>query len=103
MEIADGPEGRQRLANLAARTRQFREGLAALGLESIPGPHPVVPLLVRDTERTRAMVRGLFDRGVLAVGLTLPVVPKGDETIRFQINAAHTPADIEQVFARCPS
>ena len=95
--IADGADGRERLANLKARTKQFRDGLTALGFESIPGPHPVVPLLVRETERTRAMVRGLFDRGVLAVGLTFPVVPRGDETIRFQINAAHTPADIEHV------
>jgi glycine C-acetyltransferase len=31
------------------------------------------------------------------VGLTFPVVPKGDETIRFQVNAAHTRADIDQV------
>jgi glycine C-acetyltransferase len=97
VEIADGPEGRQRLANLAARTRQFRTGLEALGLESIPGPHPVVPLLVRSTDRVRAMVRGLFDRQILAVGLTFPVVPKGDETIRFQVNAAHTEADIDEV------
>ena len=43
------------------------------------------------------MVRGLYDRGILAVGLTFPVVPRGDETIRFQINAAHTEADIEEV------
>ena len=56
-----------------------------------------MPLLVRDTDRTRAMVASLFDRGVLAVGLTFPVVPRGDETIRFQINAAHTSADIDQV------
>lgn len=97
VEIADGAEGRERLANLKARTDQFRRGLGSLGLESIQGPHPVVPLLVRDTERTRAMVRGLYDRGILAVGLTYPVVPKGDETIRFQINAAHTKADIDQV------
>jgi len=97
VDIADSDEGRERLANLAARTRQFREGLAALGLESIPGPHPVVPLLVRSTDKVRAMVRGLFEREILAVGLTFPVVPKGDETIRFQINAAHTEADIEQV------
>ena len=99
IDVADGPEGRERLANLKARTQQFREGLAALGLESIAGPHPVVPLLVRDTDRTRAMVRGLFERGILAVGLTFPVVPKGDETIRFQVNAAHTAADIDQVLA----
>ena len=97
IDIADGPEGRERLANLKARTMQFREGLAALGLESIPGPHPVVPLLVRDTDRTRATVRGLFERQILAVGLTYPVVPRGDETIRFQVNAAHTEADIAQV------
>jgi glycine C-acetyltransferase len=97
IEIADGQEGRQRLANLAARTAQFRNGLTALGFESIPGPHPVVPMLVRDTARTRAIVAGLYDRGILAIGLTFPVVPKGDDTIRFQINAAHTETDIEDV------
>ncbi|HSC29244.1 MAG TPA: aminotransferase class I/II-fold pyridoxal phosphate-dependent enzyme [Vicinamibacterales bacterium] len=97
VDVADGAEGRQRLAHLKGRTDQFRQGLASLGFESIPGPHPVVPLLVRDTARTRAMVRGLFDRGILAVGLTFPVVPRGDETIRFQINAAHTEADIDEV------
>ena len=52
--------------------------------------------MVRDTARCRAMVRGLFDAGILAVGLTFPVVPRGDETIRFQINAAHTGADIRE-------
>lgn len=97
VQIADGDEGRSRLANLAARTLQFRKGLTDQGFESIPGPHPVVPLLVRDTDKVRAMVQGLFERGILAVGLTFPVVPKGDETIRFQINAAHTEADINEV------
>ena len=92
-------EGRTRLANLQARTLQFRRGLESLGFESIPGPHPVVPLLVRDTNRVRAMVAGLFERGILAVGLTFPVVPKGDETIRFQINAAHSESDIGELLA----
>jgi glycine C-acetyltransferase len=97
VDVADGPDGRARLANLKARTDQFRSGLTALGFESIPGPHPVVPLLVRDTDRVRGMVAALFDRGILAVGLTFPVVPKGDETIRFQVNAAHTETDINDV------
>ena len=95
--IADSATGRERLAHLKARTTQFRTALERLGFESIPGPHPVVPLVVRNTEKVRAMVRGLFDRGILAVGLTFPVVPRGDETIRFQINAAHTEQDINQV------
>jgi glycine C-acetyltransferase len=97
VDVADDVEGRERLENLRARTAQFRAGLTALGFESIPGPHAVVPLLVRDTDRVRARVAALYDRGILAVGLTYPVVPKGDETIRFQINAAHTAADINEV------
>ena len=97
IEIADAADGRTRLANLQARTAQFRRGLESLGFESIPGPHPVVPLVVRDTSRVRLMVAGLFERGILAVGLTFPVVPKGDETIRFQINAAHTESDIDEL------
>ncbi|MCP4114148.1 MAG: aminotransferase class I/II-fold pyridoxal phosphate-dependent enzyme [Desulfobacteraceae bacterium] len=97
LSICDSPEGAQLLSNLEKRTQQFRKGLSALGKESIPGPHPVVPLMVRDTQKTRAMVNFLFDNGVLVVGLTFPVVPQGDETIRFQINAAHTESDIDQV------
>ena len=99
VEVADGSEGQTRLANLRARTAQFRGGLELLGFESIPGPHPVVPLVVRDTARVRSMVAGLFDRGILAVGLTFPVVPRGDETIRFQINAAHTEGDISDLLS----
>ena len=99
LDVADGPEGRERLAHLHEMTRRFRDGISRLGWESIPGPHPVVPLLVRDTARTRELVRHFYDNGVLVVGLTFPVVPRGDETIRFQINAAHTAADIDQVLA----
>ncbi len=76
-------------------TSAFEEGLVTRGFETIPGPHPVVPLMVRDTEKTAALVEHLFRSGVLATGLNYPVVPKGDEEIRFQVNADHTTADID--------
>ncbi|MBN2365280.1 MAG: aminotransferase class I/II-fold pyridoxal phosphate-dependent enzyme [Calditrichaeota bacterium] len=97
IEITERQEGKDRLKNLQDRISQFRQGLEDLGFESIPGPHPVVPLLVRDTAKTHQLVQHLFDNGILAVGLTFPVVPRGDETIRFQVNAAHTSGDIQQV------
>jgi glycine C-acetyltransferase len=97
IDICDSQEGLERLINLKVRVDQFRKGIAELGLESIPGPHAVVPLLVRDTTRTHKIVQYRFEKGVLVVGLTFPVVPRGDETIRFQINAAHTQADINYV------
>jgi glycine C-acetyltransferase len=34
---------------------------------------------------------------VLATGLNFPVVPKGDETIRFQLSADHTERDVDFV------
>ena len=97
IDLCDSTEGLRRLDHLQQRIRQFRQGITALGLESIPGPHPVVPLLVRDTAKAHKLVQYFFDHGVLAVGLTFPVVPRGDETIRFQINAAHTKSDIDEV------
>jgi glycine C-acetyltransferase len=97
LELLDSDTGRALLEQLRALTRRFERGLVDLGFEVIPGEHPVVPLMVRDTNRTRALVRHLRDNGVLATGLAYPVVPKGDEEIRFQVNADHTESDIAEV------
>jgi len=97
VDICDSDPGLDLLDHLGTVTTQFRDGLKNLGLESIDGPHPVVPLLVRDTQKTHDLVNFLYENCVLVVGLTFPVVPKGDETIRFQINACHTHADIDYV------
>jgi glycine C-acetyltransferase len=96
LQILNSPQGRDLLVHLRAMTKRFEEGLVMLGMETIPGEHPVVPLMVRDTAKTRALVKHLFDNGVLATGLAYPVVPKGDEEIRFQINADHTEGDVDR-------
>lgn len=95
----DGEEGRGLLAHLRALTERFREGLRRLGFETVRGEHPVVPLMVRDTERTAQLVQYLRQNAILATGLNYPVVPKGEEEIRFQISADHTTGDIDEVLA----
>ena len=95
--ILDGERGRRLLDRLRGLTRRFERGLVELGYEVIPGPHPVVPLMVRDTARTRDLVRHLRGHGVLATGLAYPVVPRGDEEIRFQVCADHTEGDVDEV------
>ncbi len=94
LEVCDSAEGKQILQHLKERALQFRNGLTALGKETIAGPHPVVPLLVRDTRKTHELVKKFFSKGILVVGLSFPVVPIGEESIRFQINSAHTESDI---------
>ena len=97
LEIVDSPRGVERIERLVSLTRHFEAGLERIGIETIPGDHPVVPLMIRDTERTRALVDHLYRNGVLVTGLTYPVVPRGDEEIRSQINADHTVEDLDRV------
>jgi len=78
-------------------TKQFEHGLQQLGFEILSSEHPVVPLMIRDTQKTTDLVKYLFNNGILATGLNYPVVPKGDEEIRFQIAADQTENDIDYV------
>ncbi len=99
LDILDGPRGIALLAHLRQMTARFQAGLTRLGFETIAGEHPVVPVMVRDTGRTAALVRHLRRHRILATGLAYPVVPRGDEEIRFQVSADHTAADIDEVLA----
>ena len=83
------------LEKLRTLTRRFEKGLQDLGFEIIESEHPVVPLMVRDTPKTAELVKFLTENGVLGTGLNFPVVPRGDEEIRFQVSAAHTEYDID--------
>ena len=97
LEILDSETGIELLKKLRMLTRKFEKGLVALGFEIIASEHPVVPLMVRDTQKTAKLVQYLVQNGVLATGLNFPVVPKGDEEIRFQVSADHTESDIDHV------
>ena len=97
LQLLDSARGRKLLVQLRALTKRFEDGLGKLDMETIPGEHPVVPLMVRDTAKTNALVEHLYSNGVLATGLAFPVVPRGDEEIRFQINADHTEQDVDRV------
>ena len=96
VELVDGPVGRELLAHLRAMTGRFKAGLTKLRFETLAGEHPVVPLMLRQSARTSALVAHLRERSILATGLSYPVVPKGEEEIRFQISADHVPADIDE-------
>ncbi len=99
LDILKSDEGKQILSHLRKMTSKFKQGIMDLGYETLDGEHPVVPLMVRDTEKTSDLVHFLEQNGVLATGLNFPVVPKGDEEIRFQISGEHTASDIDFVLS----
>jgi glycine C-acetyltransferase len=97
LEIVDSARGEKLLAHLSELTAYFRKGLLNLGYEVIQGVHPIVPLVLRDTQKTVALVKHLKENGVRATGLNYPVVPRGDDEIRFQVCADQSFADLDSV------
>ena len=95
LEILDSEKGKDILDHLHKMTKKFEKGLRNLGYEIIVSDHPIVPLMIRNTRKTIELVNYLIENGILTTGLNYPVVPKGDEEIRFQINADHTAYDID--------
>ena len=49
------------------------------------------------TPARQTLVQTLFGHNILATGLAYPVVPRGDEEIRFQLSATHTTQDVALV------
>ncbi|MCK5477471.1 MAG: aminotransferase class I/II-fold pyridoxal phosphate-dependent enzyme, partial [Methylococcales bacterium] len=99
IQIVDSVEGVEKLEHLCKLTRLLRNGLLRSGFETLQSEHPIVPVLIRDTEKTSALVEYLFANAILATGLNYPVVPKGEEEIRLQVSASHTEKDIEYLLA----
>jgi len=95
VEIVDSSEGVEKIRHLQKLSKRLRDGLMRTGFETLQSEHPIVPVFIRDTEITAALVKHLFNHAILATGLNFPVVPKGEEEIRLQVSANHTEKDID--------
>jgi glycine C-acetyltransferase len=75
---------------LRANTTFFRQRMTELGLDILPGEHPIVPLMIGDAARAGRMAEHLLKQGIYVVAFSYPVVPVGKARIRIQVSAAHT-------------
>lgn len=80
---------------LAANTRFFREEIAKIGLEVLPGEHPIVPVMFGEAIPAVKMAESLLQKGVYVIPFSFPVVPKGKARIRTQVSAAHSKEDLQ--------
>lgn len=95
IRIASSTEGKSLLRSIKTLANQLRLGLKQLGYETLSGEHPIVPILIRNTEKTQALVQHMFNNNILVTGLNYPVVAKGEQEIRLQVSATLTNNDIE--------
>jgi glycine C-acetyltransferase len=83
-------------AALMQNTIYWREGLAALGFDLLPGSHPIVPVMLKEAQLAQDMAAALFEEGVFVSGFFYPVVPRGQARIRTQMSAALTTRDLDR-------
>jgi glycine C-acetyltransferase len=75
---------------LRKNTVFFRKKATELGLQILPGEHPIVPVMVGDAAKAARMAEYLLQKGIYVIGFSYPVVPLGKARIRTQVSAAHT-------------
>ena len=81
---------------LEANTKYFREGMAKLGFDILPGTHPICPVMLGDAALAGRFAEAMLKKGVYVIGFSYPVVPQGKARIRTQISAAHSWLDLEK-------
>ena len=85
---------------LEGNTKFFRDGMAGLGFDIVPGMHPIVPIMLGDAALATKVAEAMLKKGVYVIGFSYPVVPKGKARIRTQISAAHSREDLEFAIGR---
>ena len=80
---------------LMENTRYFRDKIADIGLEVLPGEHPIIPIMFGDAAPAVKMAEKLLEKGVYVIPFSFPVVPKGKARIRTQVSAAHSKEDLD--------
>jgi len=82
---------------LLERAARFRARLQALGLDTGASESQIIPLMVGDNERAVRLHRRLVERGVLAVAIRPPTVPRGTARLRLSVRLDHSPEVLDHV------
>jgi glycine C-acetyltransferase len=89
-------DGQKLLQKLEQDKKYLKSQMTEAGLQfAADSDHPIQPLLVGDTLKAKELRNKLFEMGILVTNITYPVVPKGKDEIRIQLNASHTKEDID--------
>jgi 8-amino-7-oxononanoate synthase len=86
----------QRLDQLWANTRYAKRLLDETGFDTGHSETPIIPIYVRDVNKTFLLTRQLQDEGIFVNPVITPAVAPEDTLIRFSLMATHTFDQIEE-------
>jgi len=90
----------ERIERLWDNTRYAMKGLKALGLDTGHSETPIIPIYVRDNDKTFLLTRMLQEEGIFVNPVITPAVAPKDSLIRFSLMATHTHEQIDQALEK---
>ena len=81
---------------LEKNTLYFRKKMSENGFDILNGMHPIVPIMLYDAKKAKAMSSRLLDEGIYVVGFHFPVVPKNKARIRVQVSSEMGKEDLDK-------
>jgi len=77
----------------------FKQEMKTLGFDIGSSVTPIVPVMLGEAPVAQEFSRKLLEKGVFAMAIGYPTVPKGKARIRVMNSAAHSQNDLEQALA----
>ena len=86
----------ERVRRLWDNRNYFKKELDSLGFDTGRSQTPIIPVIVGDTKKVKKLASMLFDEGIFVLPIVYPMVARGTERIRNQVNADHTREDLDK-------
>jgi len=89
-------ESTELVDRLWSNANYFKKKMRGMGFDTGKSMTPITPVMLGDVSLAREFSRKLYDKGVFAMALGFPTVPRGKARIRVMISAAHTQDDLDK-------
>lgn len=90
----------ERIEKLWDNTRHAQRLLIDEGFDLGPTESPILPIYVRDNEKTFLVTKHLQNSGVFVNPVVSPAVPSDSSLLRFSLMATHTFSQIEEAIEK---
>jgi 8-amino-7-oxononanoate synthase len=88
----------ERIKQLWEVTNYALNGFREMGCEIGPTTTPIIPLYIRDNDKTFMVTRDLLEEGIFVNPVISPAVAPHDTLIRFSLMATHTHKQVDVAF-----
>ncbi len=98
IQLIDEADGMRLLEQSRHNVLYFKTAMKDAGFTfAAESEHPIQPVLIGDTAKTKQLVEYLFQHDIMVTNISYPVVAKGKDEIRVQVSAVHTQEDLDSV------